>query len=34
MMIPEIKGDIIKAMGGVMSEEVAGLFNMFASTSE
>jgi hypothetical protein len=34
MIIPEIKGDIVKAMGGLMSEEVAGLFNMFASNSE
>ena len=34
MMMPEIKEDIVRAVGGMMSEEVAGLLNVFASNSE
>ena len=33
-MLPEMKLDIIKAVGGTMSEEMSQLINMFASSTE
>jgi len=33
-MLPEMKLDIIKAVGGTMSEEMSQLINIFASSTE